>query len=492
MAIPTQIGELVRASNDLTQKFDDFIKEYPTRQALSQHILDATNAAVSEATADAEAAAAAEADRAFGEAERAEVYADNKAFVFQERMRRKAALDLDFVTSTYRVDDGEVAETRDPKDLLTVKRATPKWVFGPNGKLREVPPDTVAREWDLATGEPLGALLEPGATNILKNSSSYGTAISATVEEETTGVFGGEAAHRVSINTTSGNTGSVRLSSAPITFGETLTLSVYLKAGNVNTAEIHVTQIGNNNLGSKEIVIPGDGFYHRFDITVTGADENSRAARFDLYPIGRNLVSKTLGDHVFFAACQLEEGSFATSYIPTAGAPVTRAADTMSRTMGAEFNPSAGTIFIEYESPLDVHATYGRLGGILFRLHDNGSAGSAGGNQFVAGRFSGNLNFTFKDQDGTGFDENNWITGPSLPYGQKNKIAICYNSGDGFIAATNGTSTTHAEPDLPSVNWSYMNLTTAYDGTRFLGHKSDVRYYPYAMTAAELEELTAL
>jgi len=55
--------------------------------------------------------------------------------------------------------------------------------------------------------------------------------------------------------------------------------------------------------------------------------------------------------HVWGA--QLEEGSFPTSYIPTQGTQVTRAADDCVRVLGDEFNRSNFTAFVDVESALE-------------------------------------------------------------------------------------------------------------------------------------------
>jgi hypothetical protein len=52
---------------------------------------------------------------------------------------------------------------------------------------------------------------------------------------------------------------------------------------------------------------------------------------------------------VIIYASQGEEGSFATSYIPTTSAQVTRAADSCERVLGDEFNPDEGSVYWEGE-----------------------------------------------------------------------------------------------------------------------------------------------
>ena len=65
--------------------------------------------------------------------------------------------------------------------------------------------------------------------------------------------------------------------------------------------------------------------------------------------------------HVWGA--QVEEGSYPSSYIPTAGAQVTRAADSCVRVLGDEFNKDAFTLFVEFEEsgPFDEEVSYAAL-----------------------------------------------------------------------------------------------------------------------------------
>ena len=92
---------------------------------------------------------------------------------------RGQTLHADFAYDAYGLGSrlsGGVDTALGGEELFSVERASPKWVFGPNGKLREVPPNTIARQWDPATGEPLGALIEESRANLLLWSEAFGDA----------------------------------------------------------------------------------------------------------------------------------------------------------------------------------------------------------------------------------------------------------------------------------------------------------------------------
>jgi len=98
----------------------------------------------------------------------------------------------------------------------------------------------------------------------------------------------------------------------------------------------------------------GDGWYR---LTTTGVSSSTGTTYFGFIQHSPN------GEDVYTWGAQLEQGSFPTSYIPTAGAQVTRATDSCVRILGDEFNRNAFTLFVEFEEsgPFDEHASYAAL-----------------------------------------------------------------------------------------------------------------------------------
>lgn len=82
--------------------------------------------------------------------------------------------------------------------------------------------------------------------------------------------------------------------------------------------------------------------------TLTGPGGAARAVRV-FTPTAGSLTLTVAGD---VQMVQLEAGNHATSYIPTAAAPVTRAADSLQVTLGAWWpGSSSGTVMAEFDCP---------------------------------------------------------------------------------------------------------------------------------------------
>lgn len=176
---------------------------------------------------------------------------------------------------------------------------------------------------------------------------------------------------------------------------------------------------------------------------------------------------------------QLELGSFATSYIPTAASSVARSADTASMT-GANFsswyNQSEGTFVAN-----------SRCGGISvasFAAH----AGEISSNFYVdAARYqAGEVRALIVN---SGINQSNITLSPSIVFGQIYKTAHAYKINDIAGVANGGTVQTDTSATIPTVNTLYIgNSSNNY----FLnGHLAYLVYYPQRLPNATLQSLTS-
>lgn len=136
----------------------------------------------------------------------------------------------------------------------------------------------------------------------------------------------------------------------------------------------------------------------------------------------------SVGDEVLIWGYQCEQGSYATSYIPTTSASVTRNADVISKTgISSLIGQTEGTLFVDFNK---TH-TYSTDGELLIMNYANANP-ATNRVQFV---FVGN-NIELYATDGTNAVYSGTIT--SISNG-RHKLAVTYGSG-GYVVYLDGVS----------------------------------------------------
>ena len=179
------------------------------------------------------------------------------------------------------------------------------------------------------------------------------------------------------------------------------------------------------------------------------------------------------------AEAQLEAGSFATSYIPTAGSQVTRSADVASIPVSAfGYNDQAGTWLMEWDTADtgNVQSKYVLSSGSSARVMYS----TPGSPAFYS--YDGSAVSTYTTSTAITFD------------GSHIKAAYAEDDGGSSVAHTGVLGTGSGAADLlpnynPTYDWSIGNLN---NNANFLnGHIKSLSYYPRRLTDAQLQELTA-
>jgi hypothetical protein len=203
---------------------------------------------------------------------------------------------------------------------------------------------------------------------------------------------------------------------------------------------------------------------------------------FQLFLLNDNKVRNYQGDGtsgVYVWGAMLEANSFATSYIPTSGSTVPRAAETATDSGNSEvFNDSEGVLFA------DISAFAGAGGGTRRIEVSNGINAS----QYVRLQIAnGDGSLYSIVNNGT---EQFLFNATSFNATLSNKIILKYKQNDfslflnGFEVGSNNVGNTFANGVLKQVNFS----STA---SEFYGKTKEVGYYDIALTDEELEYITS-
>jgi hypothetical protein len=252
-------------------------------------------------------------------------------------------------------------------------------------------------------------------------------------------------------------TGTVRIVSGSITNGTTYAASIWMKSNTSSSYSVDI-QIG-DNLVSQVTVTPT---WQRFVGTGTPAFTGFNFIDLEIFA---NLDISVWG-------AQLEQGSFATSLIPTAGASVTRSADVASvNTLSPWWNASAGTFFIEN--------TFGSYGNQPIALSDQAAVGNAWiyGDAGVIKSYIAGPNISIS-------------SGVSVAANTYAKSAFAFGADGKAISVNGSTPVVSANTTAPTAS-TQLSLGNWPGGQYDInGHIKRVAYYPVRLINAQLQALT--
>ena len=183
-------------------------------------------------------------------------------------------------------------------------------------------------------------------------------------------------------------------------------------------------------------------------------------------------ASDANGKSVYLYGAQVEAGSYATSYIPTFGATVTRVVDACSKTgISGLISQTEGTLFVEFKT--DNRTTDARRFSISDNTTNNRINIYASGNN-ISG-FIGGTSTTFSTP---------------LALGQFTKVAFKYKSGSNAFYV-NGTQIGTSADTFTLSGMNRFGFDLVSNVNLFFGDIKKVLYFPTTLSDTQLAELTS-
>jgi hypothetical protein len=332
-----------------------------------------------------------------------------------------------------------------------------------------------------------GALLvEPQRTNLVLQSSSFDNA-AWTKEDGNGGSLpivtanygispdGTQNADRIQLTrtTTSGSFSYVwQLFS--VSAGQTYTWSVWLKSLS-GTPSIVLSYDGASY--TNNVTLTNEWKRYEFTTTISGT---TLIANFLLW---QQLPSTSLTADFLAYGFQLEQGNYATSYIPTTSASVTRNADVISKTgISSLIGQTEGTFFVDiiFGQQLSPNWFFSLIGTDWIT------------NSFYIERASNGLISVIAVKNGSGIGEA--TSSVTAINGQRAKIAVQYASSQ-FNIFVNGTKYIGTISAIPTCNDIYINQIGTLGSSNNHLQKNEfnaVALWKTALTDAQCQTLTTI
>ena len=226
----------------------------------------------------------------------------------------------------------------------------------------------------------------------------------------------------------------------------------------------------------------GSGWY-RISAQVTAAATGNELFTFNLTDSSSSPTYSGTGTgyHMIYGY-QVEAGSYATSYIPTLGAAVTRGADACSKTgISSLIGQTQGTLFFEFEDSDYSFASIARAFAISDGTYDNRiylSQLSSGAIYCVAA-VGGSTNMEIQE---------------AAPSGRRNtiKAALAYKNND-FVLYVNGTNAgTDTSSAVPACSNLYLGQEIGLTANSLNKPYKQALLFKTRLTNQELQDLTTL
>ncbi len=376
--------------------------------------------------------------------------------------------------------------------------------FDSTGTLQTASANTPRFYYDPVTHVAKGILIEESRTNIATYSeqmenAAWGHYLNSVAANVIAAPDGAMTADKIVIDSGTHSGGSRLHRILTLADNSNYTFSFYIKAAEFTSAGIFgQNKTGGNGYFNVSLTSPtspqsnsmfsymrstdmGNGWLHFVLVFNSGAGATS-----PLIAIYAQCFCGTTGDGVkgfYLWGAQLEQGSSATSYIPTTTATVTRGSDIFSIPTGAWYDTSKGTMLSRYEIPYLTGTNYPGTAVISNGTGANGNIlyVNAAAKYKAAQIKSGNI-ISFNQGAGSG---------SALAESTPSNDALAYEANNANFS-TNGTI--GAIDTAVTVPTSVSTLYIGGDGlgitSKLNGRISTFKYYPSRTNDTQLQLLT--
>ena len=399
-------------------------------------------------------------------------------------LNTQPSLDLQFATSKT-LDDRVSGQ-----NLITFSRSTTGTYVDSNGIIQTAAIDAPRFDHDPTTNASLGLLVEESRENLVTNSEDLtgwstifaGDGVNPTVQNiSDTAPDGGTTVTEITFQRNTANTSDYSLYREQYGTTAVSTGSVYVKAARPSDVGKVIDFYHNQGAPIDFNSVTLTDTWQR--VSSVGAGVIAGFLTLGLY----SATSSTGQVKILAWGAQLEEGAFATSYIPTSGSTVTRAADVASIT-GSNFSgwyndTGVGTWY--YESSAEYADVILEC---IFTVGSNTNGYSFNKNWGSAARINSRLNNSGGSLDIT--VNNAWTQGGP------GKWAIGLEDNNAKLYHSSGLSGADTACIVPIVG-SATNLSLRKSGITSLANDgasstiARLTYYPYRLPDATLQEITS-
>jgi len=388
------------------------------------------------------------------------------------------------------------------QDLITFTRSTTGTYLGSDGLLKSAAIDEARIEYD-ASGNCLGLLVEEARTNLLPQSianANWGKIGVSITENFATAPDESSTAYKIS-ETTANSIHYAQQTNIQFTSGITYTESLIAKAGTNSVVQLLGTSgifgslawanfdLSDGTIGSKgaeanaAIKPLGNGWY-RCSLTMTATVNGSASAGFIIlapnktYPRAPSYQGNS-DNHIYAWGIQTEAGSFPTSYIPTSGSAVTRAADVASLAVSEfGYNQDQGTIVAQ--------ATSFYLGQNRETVISTADSSSNLGVYVGKTAGGGDIDALYAGEGGS----NTYFSLGVITEDTSYKFAFAIKTDD-FAGSKDGGAVVTDTSGTQRTNITDLGIGSRKNaGNRLNGHIKSIQYYPLRLSNAQLQALT--